>query len=314
MKTPRIVNAIGHIDDDLINSATKSKKVAKKNIWIKWTSLVASFAVIIIVAAVAVPTLFGDENTTLPILSGNNTVTNDNGSTTSQTINQENTHSNNVEPTTSGGNDNTTTAINNDSTTQSVIDNEAHTTGNSNQQEHNTQTPEIVAPSTTQIAEISTTPIVEPSTTVSTTIANNEEQQYTYKDVIVGYDTAKAYFKHPILPCDRNDFTGYNVLLCTPNENNNESGTDCLSLTYLFTNGSVNLRDQDKTGKVTPTGKQYEYRGRTFYVHTPEFNGDQLRIGYYPSGENGIAYQAYFNGRANINEIIDLILSLELKK
>lgn len=118
MKTPRIVNAIGHIDDDLINSATKSKKIAKKNIWIKWTSLAASFALIIIVAAVAVPTLFGDENTTLPILSGNNTVTNDNGSTTSQTINQENTHSNNAEPTTSGGNDNTTTATNNDSTTQ----------------------------------------------------------------------------------------------------------------------------------------------------------------------------------------------------
>lgn len=128
MKTPRIVNSISHIDDDLINSATKSKKVAKKNIWIKWTSLAASFAVIIIVAAVAVPTLFGDGNTTLPVVSGDNTTinnsesatptTNDNGGTTAPTVNQETTHINNTEATTSGGNDNTTSATNNDSTTQ----------------------------------------------------------------------------------------------------------------------------------------------------------------------------------------------------
>ena len=135
MKTPRIVNAIGHIDDDLINSATKSKKVAKKNIWIKWMSLAASFAVIIIVAAVAVPTLFGDGNTTLPIVSGDNTTinnsesavptTNDNGATTAPAVNQDTTHINNAEPTTSGGNDNTTTAANNDSTTKPVLGHEA---------------------------------------------------------------------------------------------------------------------------------------------------------------------------------------------
>ena len=135
MKTPRIVNAIGHIDDDLINSATKSKKVAKKNIWIKWTSLVASFAIIIIVAAVAVPTLFGDGNTTLPVVSGDNTTinnsesatptTNDNGVTTAPVVNQDTTHINNAEPTTSGGNDNTTSATNNDRTTQSAIGNES---------------------------------------------------------------------------------------------------------------------------------------------------------------------------------------------
>lgn len=135
MKTPRIVNAIGHIDDDLINSATKSKKVAKKNIWIKWTSLVASFAIIIIVAAVVVPTLFGDGNTTLPVVSGDNTTinnsesatptTNDNGATTASVVNQDTTHINNAEPTTSGGSDNTTTATNNDNTTQPAIGNES---------------------------------------------------------------------------------------------------------------------------------------------------------------------------------------------
>lgn len=308
MKTPRIANAISHIDEELINNAVKTQKTAKKTVWIKWSSFAACFTVLLIVAAVAVPTFFEYGNTTLPILSGNNTTTNnseisvpatkDNGTTTSPTVNQNTTHINNAEPTTSGGNDNTTIATNNDSTTQAVIDNEEHTTGNSNQQEHNAQTTEPV----------------ELSTAVATTIANNKEQEYIYKDVIVGYDTAKAYFKHSILPCNRNDFTGYSVLLVIPNENNNESGTDCLSLTYLFTNGSVDLRDQNKTGKVTPTGKQYEYRGRTFYVHTPEFNGDQIRIGYYPTGESGIAYKAHFNSRSDINEIIDLILSLELKK
>ncbi len=127
MKTHRIVNAIGHIDDDLINSATKSKKVAKKNIWIKWTSLAASFAVIIIVAAVAVPTLFGDGNTTLPILSGDNTTINNseitgpatNDKTTSPTVNQDSTtHINNAEPTTSGGKDNTTLQPPNENITQ----------------------------------------------------------------------------------------------------------------------------------------------------------------------------------------------------
>lgn len=309
MKTPRIANAISHIDEELINNTVKAQKTAKKTVWIKWSSFAACFTILLIVAAVAVPTFFGDGNTTLPILSGDNTTknngeitipaTNDNGATTAPTVNQDTTtHINNAEPTTSGDNDNTNIAANNDSTTQPVIDNEAHTTGNSNQQEHNTQTPEPV----------------DPSSTVATTIVNNEEQQYIYKDVIVGYDTAKMYFKHPIVPCDKNDFTGYSVLLVTPNENNNESGTDCLSLTYLFTNGSIDLHDQDKTGKVTPTAKQYEYHGRTFYVHTAEYNGDQIKIGYYPTGENGIAYQAYFNSRSDINEIMDLILSLELKK
>ena len=132
MKTPRIVNAIGHIDDDLINSATKSKKVAKKNIWIKWTSLAASFVVIIIVAAVAVPTLFGDGNVSLPIGVGDTTVNSEttnpsidnNGSVTSPTENKDTPHIDNGKPT-DVVNDNTTTAANNDSTTKPVTGHEA---------------------------------------------------------------------------------------------------------------------------------------------------------------------------------------------
>ncbi|MBQ3602837.1 MAG: hypothetical protein IJA02_03255 [Clostridia bacterium] len=191
---------------------------------------------------------------------------------------------------------------------------QTYTTGNPNQQEHNEQTSQVDVPSTTKISEKPIAPYVEPSSAVATTIVNNEEQQSVYNDVIVKYDTAKKYFNHPIIPCDRSDFTGYNVLLVSPKENNNESETECLSITYLFKNGSVDLRDQNKTGKVTPTGKEHEYRGKTFYVHTPEFNGDNIRIGYYPTGENGIAYQAHFNSRSDINEIMDLILTLEIKE
>ena len=132
MKTPRIVNAIGHIDDDLINSATKSKKVAKKNIWIKWTSLAASFVVIIIVAAAAVPTLFGDGNVSLPIGVGDTTVNSEttnpsidnNGTVTSPTENKDTPHIDNGKPT-DVVNDNTTTAANNDSTTKPVTGHEA---------------------------------------------------------------------------------------------------------------------------------------------------------------------------------------------
>lgn len=128
MKTPRIANAISHIDEELINNAVKTQKTAKKTVWIKWSSFAACFTILLIVAAVAVPTFFGDGNTTLPIVSGDNTTinnsestvpaTNDNGTTTAPTVSQDTTHINNAEPTTSGGKDNTTTTPNNDKTTQ----------------------------------------------------------------------------------------------------------------------------------------------------------------------------------------------------
>lgn len=128
MKTPRIANAISHIDEELINNAVKTQKTAKKTVWIKWSSFAACFTILLIVAAVAVPTFFGDGNTTLPIVSGDNTTinnsestvpaTNDNDTTTAPTASQDTTHINNAEPTTSGGNDNTTTTPNNDKTTQ----------------------------------------------------------------------------------------------------------------------------------------------------------------------------------------------------
>ena len=45
MKTPKIVNAIENIDDELVSGVFESKK--KKN-WVKWVALAACFAVLVI--------------------------------------------------------------------------------------------------------------------------------------------------------------------------------------------------------------------------------------------------------------------------
>ena len=57
MKTPRIANAVGHIDDDLVSGAAESKK-KKKNVWVKWGSLAACFAVLVIASVAVLPSLF----------------------------------------------------------------------------------------------------------------------------------------------------------------------------------------------------------------------------------------------------------------
>lgn len=62
MKTPRIANAIGQIDDDLVTDAAKCKKKNKKH-WLKWGSLAACFAVLVIAGTAILPSLF-QENVT----------------------------------------------------------------------------------------------------------------------------------------------------------------------------------------------------------------------------------------------------------
>lgn len=103
------------------------QNIKRKKAMRNTTSFAACFTILLIVAAVAVPTLFGDGNTTLPILSGDNTTINNseitgpatNDKTTSPTVNQDSTtHINNAEPTTSGGKDNTTLQPPNENITQ----------------------------------------------------------------------------------------------------------------------------------------------------------------------------------------------------
>lgn len=46
MKTPKIANAVGHIDDDLVVAATERKK-AKSSLWLKWSAVAACLALIV---------------------------------------------------------------------------------------------------------------------------------------------------------------------------------------------------------------------------------------------------------------------------
>lgn len=58
MKTPRMANSVGQIDDDLVATAAECKK-KKKNNWMKWGSLAACFAVLVIAGAAILPSLLG---------------------------------------------------------------------------------------------------------------------------------------------------------------------------------------------------------------------------------------------------------------
>lgn len=61
MKTPRIINSVGHIDDDLITAATENKKKAKFSPWLKWGSIAACFAVIVIAGIAFLPLLLKEK-------------------------------------------------------------------------------------------------------------------------------------------------------------------------------------------------------------------------------------------------------------
>ena len=66
MKTPRIANAVNNIDDNLISGANRAK-VVKKNAWLKWGSIAACFAVMLMAAVIAVPMMFSGDDPVPPI-------------------------------------------------------------------------------------------------------------------------------------------------------------------------------------------------------------------------------------------------------
>lgn len=58
MKKDRFLNAIGNLDDDLIEAAAECKRKKKPNFWLKWSSAAACFAIaILIVGAAILPSL-----------------------------------------------------------------------------------------------------------------------------------------------------------------------------------------------------------------------------------------------------------------
>lgn len=62
MKVPRIVDCVGHIDDDLICEAAGGLKPSRRNAWLKWVSVAACFAVVLAAVAVGRALLPGGEN------------------------------------------------------------------------------------------------------------------------------------------------------------------------------------------------------------------------------------------------------------
>ncbi len=54
MKENKIINAVGHIDDDLISEAAHEGK-SRRHPWIKWASLAACFAIIVTAGALTLP-------------------------------------------------------------------------------------------------------------------------------------------------------------------------------------------------------------------------------------------------------------------
>lgn len=131
MKTPRIVNSVGHIDDDLINDAVKSEKSSKKNVWIKWTSLAACFAVVLIVAVVAGPIMSGNRNIAPSVDSGNiNPVIDNSATNTSSNIEETSAQSNSEEPNISVSNEEITPSESNNETNPPVPNEETHPTVN----------------------------------------------------------------------------------------------------------------------------------------------------------------------------------------
>lgn len=68
MKTPRIVNAVGQIDEDLLAGAEKSAKIARMNP-VKWGAVAACLAVVVMAAAAVLPMLLREDAPVTPIAS-----------------------------------------------------------------------------------------------------------------------------------------------------------------------------------------------------------------------------------------------------
>lgn len=68
MSTPRIVCALGHVDDDLVSGATRPK-VQKKHAWLKWGSAAACLVMMAVAVAWIAPLLLG-RDAPVPTVSG----------------------------------------------------------------------------------------------------------------------------------------------------------------------------------------------------------------------------------------------------
>ena len=137
-----------------------------------------------------------------------------------------------------------------------------------------------------------------------------------YTKLDVGYEDAKEAFGHPIVAAAGDGFLGYQIAIVSQNGDIRSEGARCMNVIYLFENGFIAVRDQSRMpGSSYGSGSgQYEYRGKIFINEAVTSDDMQVQIGYYPDGEEGIAYQAVFDSSADPYEVMDAILSLEMEE
>lgn len=166
---------------------------------------------------------------------------------------------------------------------------------------------------TSQPAETVTTtlPPVQPPTEEPTDFDGLPYAVHT--DLDVSYEEAKERFGHAVSECTRSDFLGYTIGIVSQRGDIYSDRAFCLDVAYKFINGTIAVIDQDKMSgsRATYGPLQYDYRDRIFQDET-FINDEQITIGYYPDGDSGLAYVAVFDRSADIYEIMDLIISLEI--
>ena len=166
---------------------------------------------------------------------------------------------------------------------------------------------------TSQPAETVTTtlPPVQPPTEEPTDFDDLPYAVHT--DLDVSYEEAKERFGHAVSECTRSDFLGYTIGIVSQRGDIYSDRAFCYDVAYKFINGTIAVIDQDKTpgSRATYGPLQYDYRDRIFQDET-FINDEQITIGYYPDGDSGLAYVAVFDRSADIYEIMDLIISLEI--
>ena len=57
MKIPKIANAVGYIDDDLIKAAAENQRTTKRKSWVKRGAIAACIAVCIALGAIFLPSV-----------------------------------------------------------------------------------------------------------------------------------------------------------------------------------------------------------------------------------------------------------------
>ena len=159
----------------------------------------------------------------------------------------------------------------------------------------------------------STVPTDSPTEPLDPTVPTDKptESAAVYSEIAADYATAREAFGRPLAACGRSGFNGYRLGIVSRHGDINEAGAYCLSVTYVFTDGWVKIMDQDRLGGSGPgwtEPRPYAYRGRTFYIGTD----DRVRVWYAPTGESGLVYAGEFDEGAELGEILDLVLSLEI--